>query len=222
MIIKYIFACFVLFIYCCKSSSDKQKVNSIEFFSGTYVLSNNPKISLTFNENHEFEYLNMSKIWDLKDRFYKTSGKWEVKDDKIFLNSSNNSTENSNAIAQIDSPENVKFSEFSFYDSNSDSVGFWYVKYSNGHMDANGADLRDGNFWWREDMTKTKSLEFTFSGYDPWKCISDGKNHNYRVVLYPIFKPGIFHNKILLALNNDTLIDPSNPKDSIFIKLISK
>lgn len=185
----------------------------------TYVSISNPKTRLVLKDSNQFEYFNIPSIAIYGNLFFKTSGRWEMNSNKLILISSKDSLEPDLATTYMDTAVNGNISDFVFLDSYNDTIGFWYVKYPDGRPDANGADLQDRNYWWKEDMRKTESLEFIFSGYKPYKCISDGLNHNYRVVLHPIFKPNVFQNHVLLKISSDSLMDTSKSQNNIFKKL---
>lgn len=210
--------CIILFSFCGGCSNNKQEVAKDSGVNiKMYVSIDDPKNTLSLNNNGTFIYTKISRKSEPNDLFYITTGIWKINGTEITLNSKEDSTYNLDPLVIKKPLMDSTFSIFRFYDILKDSVGFMYVTYPNSREYSQGSDMGDRIFDWTENMSSTEYLEFHFVNYASWRYSSEGRNYNFDVYLKPIYKASLFIDEKFF-LEGDTLTRSSNFKKYVYLK----
>jgi hypothetical protein len=199
---------------------------TIKSVSGTYVLDKVPKTRLILNPNHSFIFTKVNEnpylftTDHIDQRFYITKGQWDLRGNQIILSSSKESEVYDLVKIVFDTTENLRYSKFRFYDIYEDSIGSGPIMYPDSSEVTKGGGGRKSDFYsFGEDMTKVKSLEFTFYGYGSWKYVSkDSFNHDMIIRFIPVFKPNAF-DKAPFKIRGNLLIETFKKRKYKFRKI---
>ena len=199
---------------------------TIKSVSGIYALDKVPKTRLILNSDRSFIFTKVNEnpylftSDHLNQRFYIAKGEWDLLGNKIILSSSKDSLVYDLVKIVYDTTENLEYSKFRFYDIYEDSIGSGPILYSDSSLVAKGGAGRKADFYsFAEDMTKVKSLEFTFYGYGPWKYVpKDSFHHDMIIHFIPAFKPNAF-NKTPLKVRGNYLIETVKKRKYKFRKI---
>jgi hypothetical protein len=179
---------FLIFISCKVTESDA---------IGTFRLDRFPKTTLKVNTDYTFEFVKNNPNpylhpFDHPDQYYSiTKGGWTTIGRKIIsLTSQNDSLIYPLSVIKVEPPRDKDLSNFTFYDTDGDTVKILYVQYADKSI---RAALHRSIDYFLEDLTKRDTLEFHFYGYRPYTLISNQrKNQDYSITLKPAFQPGFF------------------------------
>lgn len=210
--------CIILFLICGGCSNSQQEIAKHRGVNvKLFVSIDDPKITLSLDNNGTFIYTKISRKSDPNELFYITSGIWSINGTEISLNSKEDSTYNKDPLVIKKSLIDSTYSTFRFYDILKDSVGFMYVIYPNTRKYSQGSDMGDQIFDWIEDMSSNEYLEFHFVNYVSWRYSSEGRNYNFDVYLKPIYRANLFVDEKFL-LKGDTLTRISNFRKYVYLK----
>ena len=145
---------------------------------------------------------------DSTDLNYHTSGKWDLNNGQLILNSF---TGESGEFARqaVDSvTAKTDITSFSFWNQYGDPVPIRLIRFP-----ANRTKLHKSNVisFFAEDFVDRDTLEFHFYGYLPYRWLSSPgasvSNSQHRITLYEQTRKGFFQNVVLTAERNK-LVSP--------------
>ena len=181
---------------------------------GTYRLKTESRTKLVLHDDKTFEFVKNFQepgplfFPDSTDLNYHTSGKWDLNNGQLILNSF---TGESGEFARqaVDSvTAKTDITSFSFWNQYGDPVPIRLIRFP-----ANRTKLHKSNVisFFAEDFVDRDTLEFHFYGYLPYRWLSSPgasvSNSQHRITLYEQTRKGFFQNVVLTAERNK-LVSP--------------
>jgi hypothetical protein len=178
--------------------------------AGTYRLRLPSKTKLILNKDKTFEFVkNFSEpgplfFPDSTEMNFRTRGKWTLNEQGQLVLNSDPANEDMHLLVKDSVVHNTSLTSLSFRDSYGDPVAIRFIKFLPDKI-----KFYRGNTisFFKEDFSKTDTLEFHFYGYAPVKWPSAtaqnfSDNHSRTFILYEEDREGYFNNVVLSAEKN--------------------
>ncbi|HEX2629504.1 MAG TPA: hypothetical protein VHM26_10835 [Chitinophagaceae bacterium] len=178
--------------------------------TGTYQLRVPSKTKLVLKKDKTFEFVkNFSEpgpkfFPDSTEMNFRTRGKWLLNEQGQLVLNSDAANTGAHLLVKDSVIHNTSLTSLSFRDSYGDPVTIRFIKFLPDKI-----KFYRGNTisFFKEDFTKTDTLEFHFYGYAPvkWPSVTAqnfSDNHSRTFILYEEDREGFFNNVVLSAEKN--------------------
>ncbi|HEX6193047.1 MAG TPA: hypothetical protein VFZ42_11820 [Chitinophagaceae bacterium] len=182
--------------------------------AGTYRLKSPSRTKLVLNKDKTFEFVKNFEepgplfFPDSTDLNYHTSGRWQLNNDQLILNSFTGESGEFARQAKDSVTHKTDITSFSFWNQYGDPVPIRLIRFP-----ANRTKLHKSNVisFFAEDFVNTDTLEFHFYGYLPYQWLSTpgatSSNSQHRITLYEQTRQGFFQN-VILTTDRKKLVSP--------------